>query len=1121
MAEFTKEQLEEIANSEEYQSYLKKAGDDETNLSLTHYLQNALNEARWVNYFAGQKGNVKQEENVEKDTAITKEQEDKILAEHIEEIVNSQAYKDYLALADKDESNSYLSYSETNLSLTHYLQNRRNRDFWLKKFTQQDDAKVKKDVKIDAVTVEEVDTDNDAVKVKEDVNTNIVHKDNKNDISIVKDTIKRGYTSDEWQQLIDGKDTAFLQAVDFVEGVEITALKALNKLPDNFQDMSPDERQQIIKELSPVELAKFNSAVNDAGRKILETYPPRFLVFLHEQTTAELQAENNKKEPDKQAVENLERQKDQFLEAMKAKLNGYLNGAIIIDLSNVADVYEGASEMFAYIKDQYPDNAEIDSLINKAQERLDASIRQYDELYGFDKIKNDDGAKIEDTFEQSSKLADEYKFENDPELQQLLESLQFEKDEDKQIFITSIKEQAARETAVRGKGLKEKELQDAFKQIMQESVVSNVGNLIAINELLNSGKNIEPRDIDPDSLKKNNEKAIKDAMNGKKIAISSKAIMAYSAGYVNTAMGWLNRLANRKDTGIGTKAPVLQKMYAKIKKLDNTCIQRFGNSYTTARSYTRSVFQNMLSQGINQTARYGINAACMLLGQPGLGAPLYATFYGVQAGLRLRKQYKLEKAQNGGKINFWKFLGKHTPEIACSALAITATCIGGAYAGEAVKFLGQALPLDRCLSYAGMAVGGVTSLVKGYRASRKSGKNVWKSLTSSLGNTALSTGTAMACGYGIGAGINAVTSEIHFDGIFGEHATRGVSWSEYEQNAVNDPDHYAIHTLSPEDGQKCINMSAEELNQNGFNIETAEKGDDGAFLVKQGSEAYIEHVYPEGTKAACENILKNWYAGHEDLLESRKDILMTQANMSETDAVRCIMIMHDAGMEVPAEQTLYNEDANGNPFITKTHNMTALGEGWSQTHGISQEQLHNLANLFGEDGQVNQEGLKAFNLANEKIGIHNTVGHVDGSQAFKSSPLGHNAYVGEDGHVHEGYGKAGNDRWTTYADSDFGIKSVIHEAQPDEYAKVSQVQMQQEIPMTTTFDRFWGKVKSCSLLSRIGANGRTRKNDQKDIMNISPDNHLESKSQDKISAKNTAVDAKAVTTTKVVQAERS
>ena len=49
---FTAEELEEIRNSSEFKDYMEKAGEDETNLALTHYLQNEKNNALWVQRFS-------------------------------------------------------------------------------------------------------------------------------------------------------------------------------------------------------------------------------------------------------------------------------------------------------------------------------------------------------------------------------------------------------------------------------------------------------------------------------------------------------------------------------------------------------------------------------------------------------------------------------------------------------------------------------------------------------------------------------------------------------------------------------------------------------------------------------------------------------------------------------------------------------------------------------------------------------------------------------------------------------------------------------------------------------------------------------------------------------------
>jgi len=155
---------------------------------------------------------------------------------------------------------------------------------------------------------------------------------------ILDGVIMRGYNADEWQQLIDGKDTDFLNAIDFVEGVEITALKAIGKLPDNFSDMTPDERRAVIEALSPIEMAKFNGAMNNASQKILETYPPRFMIFLHQRIGEEIKAEEAKRK-DSNTIDILKNQLDQLNKAMVNKLEGYDNGDIVIDQTNIADVY--------------------------------------------------------------------------------------------------------------------------------------------------------------------------------------------------------------------------------------------------------------------------------------------------------------------------------------------------------------------------------------------------------------------------------------------------------------------------------------------------------------------------------------------------------------------------------------------------------------------------------------------------------------------------------------------------------------------------------------------------------------------------------------------------------------
>ena len=1088
---FTPEELETIRNSTEFKNYLAEAGEDETNLALTHYLQNAQNLSLWEERFnqAPQSGMRTEEREIPDLSQLVlhiRNRNDSMTASILQERL------DDIRINRPNNTRAIEIYE----NVINAYRSGNNID------RLNDMIKTEEDARIAESIAGEVEYDN-AYDVPRSTQKIFVpgpapqlqpgSRPGSNPITL-DGVLMRGWNADEWQQLLDGQNTEFLNAVDFVEGVEITALKAINKLPDNFDDMTPDERRAIIENLSPIEMAKFNGAMNAASQKILETYPPKFMVFLHQRIGEELRTEEAKKDKDAQTIEMLKEQQTQIHEAMIKKLDAYVKGELVVDQTNIADVYDGASEMFAYLKELNKNSAVIAKAADEAQKKLDEEIKVYDENNGFDKVEPKDAKAIEKAFDKTSKMADELKLEDYPEIKQMIDGLEFETDEQKKIFTDIIKEEAARQAAIKGFSSDDDELKNKFTDAYKEAATVQIGALLSTNELLKFEDKKEPKDIDPKVLEANVAQTIADIKNGKKVKIAKNAAMAHAANAVNSAAGWLNRLATRKNSngqtaGIGVNAPVLKKIFNKIQHIDKTCIKRFGPAYETLRSYKKAVGQNMISQIVNQGARYGINAACMALGQPGLGAPLYAAFYVGQATWRLHKQYKLEKEQlakegNGKKLSFWGFMGRHVPEIAQTTLITAATLVGGVWGGKAVEALGHALPLDRCLSYAGMAIGGCTSLIKGFKAARKEGNSVWKSLTKSFGNTALSTGTALACGYGIGAGINTLDTGLHSSGIFGEHMTKDITADEYRQNA-DDTLHYHKEVLPAEIGKEHSDLSESELNEKGLIKESAQADEEGAYMVRPEIPGYDRTVYADGVHEATDKILHQWYAGHEDLLTERVSALMNEGHLSKTEAMRCLMQVHDAGAHVPAEQTLYNEHGthpnHGDPFIEKSTNMKVFGEGWSQASGISQESVDHLAGMIDENGhiKVTQEGLNAFRQTDQIVGTHNTVGHVDGSPHFHNSPLGHNSFVDENGVVREGYGKDGNTQWTTYAQSDAVVQVDHHDPVPAQYEKISHVEMQQEIPMTTTFDRYWNKVKSVCLLGRTGANGKD-KNKEKD-----------------------------------------
>ena len=84
---------------------------------------------------------------------------------------------------------------------------------------------------------------------------------------------QEGFTSDEWQQLLNGDNTRFLQEQNFLQGVDIVTLDSMGKLPSDFANLSPEEKAKKVEEikaaLTPEERLTFNGEEKKAKEAIL------------------------------------------------------------------------------------------------------------------------------------------------------------------------------------------------------------------------------------------------------------------------------------------------------------------------------------------------------------------------------------------------------------------------------------------------------------------------------------------------------------------------------------------------------------------------------------------------------------------------------------------------------------------------------------------------------------------------------------------------------------------------------------------------------------------------------------------------------------------------------------
>ncbi|MCQ2740649.1 MAG: hypothetical protein MJ210_00825 [Alphaproteobacteria bacterium] len=659
----------------------------------------------------------------------------------------------------------------------------------------------------------------------------------------------------------------------------------------------------------------------------------------------------------------LKEQKTLIVQAMLSKTKGVKDGEIIVDKTNIADVHDGAMDMFDYLdKEAEKKNEHPAPEIDIARQIIAAQIQSYDEENGLTNIKPEDEKDIEKAFDEAWKIVSEFNYEEDKnkdesgfkESYQIIDLIEFEGTPEeakatKETFIDTIKLEAARNTAIKGKGKTGDELKAILKNELEAVSSAHLGVLATTDALADLPENATDRQRQ-DVINVVMDRYAEAFNSGAKVKISNASVIAYQAAMVNNHISFLNRLAG-KDHLANRSAPILSKLYAPLKKIDQTCIARFSKPYEIARTFGMMAKGNMASQGLNQVLRIGCNYGALALGMPGVGNYIYTAVY---AGMAISRFYKAYRDDKAGDPNFSTakcFLQK-TPEIALTAAGVAASFFGGAIAEKG---------LEVAVRYGMMGVGLLTSFGKGINAARKEGNGWWKSIGKAFGNAASSTGAALLAGSCLSGGLNFASTHFGFgnthaetfstenhkhsdvqtvdkDGIikgtdwFGEHGTRHISADEYNpddasytRDIVNNPDDYK-------------NMTPEELNSNGILQEdiSADKAKDlsgisNEDLAKDGIVREIiaekgfnpeEHPnaikivdepatseYKEGVVENAEKIVKYWTSSNPEVHQSNmaayadENSALSQWNKThdfKMDPNRIELIIGDCGGQMVA-----------------------------------------------------------------------------------------------------------------------------------------------------------------------------------------------------------------------------
>lgn len=943
-----------------------------------------------------------------------------------------------------------------------------------------------------------------------------------------------GYTSDQWKQLLDGAKTngqmpVFLEmmadSLRLSEGLEISALKNVlgDKFPKDFDKLSKEDKDSKIQELkgslNPAKLAAFNIKLTDNATVLAEALPPHQLAAMAKNIDVWLKKQYSPKEatPElKNQLQNLQAQKEILVAAMFSKTVDYVNGDIVVDQDNVADVYDGAIEMFDYLDklDNLPADtkkAYHDAVVD-AKAKLEPEIIKYDQDNGLAGIKEADAETLEKSFDTTWKIAEAIDFGKKEQrdtwfgpVGTWLDALKFEGDDaakKKETFIETIKLTAARNAAVKNPSADDKTLAEKLKQELDAVGAAYYSSLITTDALAQ---------LPETATKDQRDQAVAAALANPPPVISDKGLIAFQAATVNNHVSWLNRLASKSHLN-NRKATVLNKIYGPLQKIDKTCIARFGSNYIAVRSFGQMMLRNMGAQALNQSLRIGCNLGCLAFNTPGIGSQVYAAVYAGMAARRFYKAYKDEKkaAQaDGKKFGLGKFLLQKAPEIALTAAGTAASFFGGAVAQHGVEAV---------VRYGMMGAGWLISFSKGIHASRKQGNGWLKSLGKAFTNASASTAMAVGSGMAMATGINhfsTMLNNVNMD-MWGEHGTRQPQASEYnaddasytketidlgdQANAYKEMTPEQLNeagiikdTIPQEDAQKLVTITDEKLAEQGIiRSVTAETDPNGVKVIDQEASS----TYDLEAKQNAENIVKYWTSANPEVYQSNlanlthADSPLSRWNAAHpTQAIdphRLELIIGDSGGQMVARDVDHltnhvNGDMKNEHAVEVKGNHKVFGAGWLAEHGekvgVTAQDIAKIAALHGSDGKIDltkltPDVLAAIDKIDQIVSPINEVldTEVTRPHAHTDGFLDRNATPDKDGvHVHS------DDKakiFNTYADGKEAKIVIPEQAHHERFDQFSQVLQHSFIPFTVTFDRMWAKGKDFCLNMIMGSNGK-------------------------------------------------
>lgn len=613
-----------------------------------------------------------------------------------------------------------------------------------------------------------------------------------------------------------------------------------------------------------------------------------------------------------------------------------------LDITNIADTYDGYDKMFAVRLDDFQNNldSEIALMLKNNRIKTNTVIEQYDKVWGLDNIENTDIKHIEKRWDELDLALSKIKITED--VKQLISKYKFLDADGIEIpqFIDKDGNPTCdyvngAELIPDGRLAKIVDLAKHDVALMHTAKVHEHIKLTGLEKEVNERIPMKLYEIDTadkimnGALENPNQFTDKAFLNEFIVDLSMDGGQISDAGYnaaldaqVNQTAGFAARLKSKIQNGSVRISNMATKLFGPLESVDKRAKARIHQTANQDdKEYKRQKrieFFKRILKGF--ASAFLVSAALTTIATAAAataGVSVAASFatIGIITGLsvsviQIQKWRKNQQSQGlPSDLNALLKDKRMLTSLGTTGIAAVAMVFGAAGLGQAAMALG----------YGALAIGGTTNAVQMYKDAKSSGMSIKESVAWSIANT-----VAVIVG--------------------------GISGRSLAQ--------YGIANYNQANPENKI-----------FQQEHHEK----QLVEKIRTETHTN--YTQDALDNAKRIAEMWYQDNPSQLQHRVDLIneYNATHGTNINPYRAIVLNADAGGQTFDNMALYQD---GGKVSLSGGNHKVFGSNWMADNNFSKNEIADLKNLFNADGTINQNGMDVARRVDVLVSAKNEVGVV-------------------------------------------------------------------------------------------------------------------------------------------------